>query len=237
MLDFYLNKDDIEAGCDEAGRGCLVGRVYAAAVIWPKQIPKEIMEVIDFSLIRDSKRLTEKRRIKAVEIIERYAISWAVAYEDEKTVDEINILQAAYSAMHKAINKLHITPEALLVDGTYFKPYMTDDGDVIPHTTIAKGDNKFMSIAAASILAKVHRDRYIVELYHSNPEFAPYEWHKNKSYGTKKHIEAIKKYGITPHHRLSFGICARYAKKESVSVSDSSDELESSDDHLEITVV
>lgn len=239
MLEFSLNPDELEAGCDEAGRGCLVGRVYAAAVIWPKVIPKEVMEAVDFTLIRDSKRLTERRRLLAVDIIKRYAISWAVAYEDERTIDEINILQAAYSSMHKAIRKLDIKPESLLVDGTYFRPYMDDEGEIVPHTTVAKGDNKYISIAAASILAKVERDKYITELYHSDPSFEPYEWHKNKSYGTKKHIEAIKKYGVTPHHRLSFGICKRYAPgyvEETVEVVDSS-EGEDSDDELEIKVV
>ena len=245
MLEFYLDKDDIEAGCDEAGRGCLVGRVYAAAVIWPKEIPDEIMRIVDFTLIRDSKKLTEKRRLKAVEIIKRYAISWSVAYEDEKTIDEINILQAAYSAMHKAIRNLDTTPDSLLVDGSYFKPYMDLEGEIVPHTTITKGDNKYMSIAAASILAKVYRDQYITELYHSDPSFEPYGWNKNKSYGTKVHIEAIKKYGVTPYHRLSFGICKRYAP-DYISIEDSSEgggecdeeseELED-DDELDITVI
>lgn len=238
MLDFYLNPDDIEAGCDEAGRGCLVGRVYAAAVIWPKYIPEEVMREIDFSLIRDSKRLTEKRRMKAVEIIKRYAIAWAVAYEDERTIDEINILQAAYSAMHKAIRKLDVKPNSLLIDGNYFIPYMNAEKDIVPHVTITKGDNKYISIAAASILAKVYRDEYITELYHSDPSFEPYEWHKNKSYGTKKHIEAIKKYGVTPHHRLSFGICKQWANttENSNIIEDTSESLED-DDELDITIV
>ena len=239
MLDFYLNPDDIEAGCDEAGRGCLVGRVYAAAVIWPKEIPDEVRRAIDFSLIRDSKKLTEKRRLKAVEIIKRYAIAWAVAYEDEKTIDEINILQAAYSSMHKAIRNLSVKPESLIVDGSYFKPYMDLDGEIIPHTTVTKGDNKYISIAAASILAKVSRDQYITELYHSDPSFEPYEWHKNKSYGTKRHLDAIKKYGVTPHHRLSFGICKRYAPgySETADIVVSDTDESDCDDVLEIKTV
>ena len=244
MLEFYYDKDDIEAGCDEAGRGCLVGRVYAAAVIWPKEIPQEIMNIVDFTLIRDSKKLTEKRRLKAVEIIKRYSIAWAVAYEDEKTIDEINILQAAYSSMHKAIRQLHVEPQSLLVDGSYFKPYMNMEGEVVPHTTVTKGDNKYMSIAAASILAKVHRDQYITELYHSDPKFEPYEWHKNKSYGTKKHLDAIKKYGITPYHRLSFGICKKYAPdytEDETHMLEDTSESESIDDDeydpLDVTVI
>ena len=207
MLSMYLDKNTIEAGIDEAGRGCLAGRVYAAAVIWPKEIP----ERVDLSIIKDSKKLSHKKRMLALDIIDTYAIDYAVGFVDEKTIDEINILQASYMAMHKALDNLTIVPENILVDGSYFRPYMTkDSGEFVPHVCFTKGDNKYMSIAAASIVAKEFRDRYITQLAESDETILHYGWKNNKSYGTKQHIEAIKKYGLTKYHRKSFSICKDY---------------------------
>ena len=205
-LEYYHNEDDVEAGIDEAGRGCLVGRVYAAAVIWPKYIEDDV----DLSIIKDSKKLSKKKRTEAIKLIENYAIDYCVAWEDEKKIDEINILQATYSAMHKALDGLQIIPEHIIIDGPHFKPYINKEVDFVPHKCINKGDNKYISIAAASILAKEYRDKYIVELYESDPKFKPYDWGNNKSYGTKKHLAAIQKYGITKYHRKSFGICKQF---------------------------
>ncbi len=184
----YLNKELIEAGCDEAGRGCLAGPVVAAAVILPK----------DFyhPLLNDSKQLTEKQRQKLRPIIENEAIAWGVSIVDNKEIDEINILNASITAMQRAVASLKQQPEHLLIDGNKFKPYKE-----IPHTCIVKGDSKFMSIAAASILAKTHRDE-IMENYAI--EFPGYGWEKNKGYPTKAHRKAIEESGVTKLHRLTF---------------------------------
>lgn len=206
-LDFFYNPEDIEAGIDEAGRGCLVGRVYAAAVIWPKNIEDDV----DLSIIKDSKKLSKKKRTQAIELIDKYALAYNVAWVDEKTIDEINILQATYCAMHKALDGLSIEPEHIIIDGPHFKPYINKEVDFVPHKCIKKGDNKYISIAAASILAKEYRDNYIVELFNSDPKFKPYEWDNNKSYGTKAHLAAIQKHGITKYHRKSFGICKKFS--------------------------
>ena len=185
---YYIGK--IEAGCDEAGRGCLAGSVYAAAVILPDDYQND--------LLNDSKQLTEKRRYQLREIIEHDAIAWAVGIVTPEEIDKINILNASILAMHRALDQLKVRPEAIIVDGNRFKPY-----NKIPHTTIVKGDGKYLSIAAASILAKTYRDDYMNRLAEEYPQ---YDWRSNKGYPTKKHREAIKQFGITPYHRKSYNL-------------------------------
>lgn len=188
MLASHYYEGKIEAGCDEAGRGCLAGSVYAAAVIFPEGYTNEELN--------DSKQLTDKRRKKLREIIERDALAWAVGIVTPEEIDKINILNASILAMHRALDQLQIRPEAVIVDGNRFKPY-----NGLPHTTIVKGDGKYLSIAAASILAKTYRDDYMDKLAE---EFPQYDWLGNKGYPTKKHREAINVHGITPYHRRSF---------------------------------
>ena len=188
MLQQYLIEGRIEAGCDEAGRGCLAGPVTAAAVILPPDFHND--------LINDSKQLTEKQREALRPIIEREALAWAVAHVSPQEIDRINILRASITAMHRAIDQLKTRPEALLIDGNRFYKYQD-----IPHTTIVKGDGKMLSIAAASILAKTHRDEVMRNLAE---EFPQYGWSKNKGYPTKEHRAAIAAHGATPHHRMSF---------------------------------
>ncbi|GHS97854.1 ribonuclease HII [Bacteroidia bacterium] len=184
----YLNKNLIEAGCDEAGRGCLAGAVFAAAVILP---PDFVCEELN-----DSKQLSEKQRDKLRPIIEKEALDWAVGIVFPLEIDEINILNASFLAMHRALDQLKLQPEHLLIDGNRFKKYKA-----IPHTTIIKGDGKYLAIAAASVLAKTHRDEYMLRL---NEEFPQYDWHKNKGYPTKKHRQTIKAFGTTSYHRMTF---------------------------------
>lgn len=188
MLELYLQKGRIEAGCDEAGRGCLAGPVFAAAVILPSSFQNE--------LLTDSKQLSDKQRYALRPIIEQEALAWAVGIVDEKEIDKINILNASFLAMHKAIDQLSIRPEHLLIDGNRFKPYKT-----IPHTTIVKGDGKLLPIAAASILAKTYRDDFMKKIHE---EFPQYDWNKNMGYPTKAHRNAIKRFGTTPYHRMTF---------------------------------
>lgn len=198
MLASHYYEGKIEAGCDEAGRGCLAGSVYAAAVILP--------DGYENPLLNDSKQLTEKRRYELREQIERDAVAWAVGIVTPEEIDRINILNASILAMHRALDQLTVRPEAIIVDGNRFKPYrpVVDGSSVdIPHTTIVKGDGKFMAIAAASILAKTCRDDYMNELAEQYPQ---YDWRSNKGYPTKKHREAIKAYGITPFHRKSYNL-------------------------------
>ena len=196
MLESCYYKGKIEAGCDEAGRGCLAGSVYAAAVILPPDYQNE--------LLNDSKQLTEKRRYELREMIERDAIAWAVGIVTPEEIDKINILNASILAMHRALDQLKVRPEAIIVDGNRFKPYFEPvDGRQLPHTTIVKGDGKYLSIAAASILAKTYRDDYMNQLA---KEYPLYDWLSNKGYPTKKHREAIKQYGITPYHRKSYNL-------------------------------
>ena len=190
MLASHYYEGKIEAGCDEAGRGCLAGSVYAAAVILPDGYQNE--------LLNDSKQLTEKKRYQLREIIERDAVAWAVGIVTPEEIDKINILNASILAMHRALDQLKIRPEAIIVDGNRFKKYQN-----LPHTTIVKGDGKYLAIAAASILAKTYRDDYMNQLAEEYPQ---YDWLSNKGYPTKKHREAIKQYGITPYHRKSYNL-------------------------------
>jgi ribonuclease HII len=190
MLASHYYEGKIEAGCDEAGRGCLAGSVYAAAVILPENYQNE--------LLNDSKQLTEKKRYHLREIILRDAVAWAVGIVTPEEIDKINILNASILAMHRALDQLKVRPEAIIVDGNRFKPYQK-----LPHTTIVKGDGKYLSIAAASILAKTYRDDYMNELAKEYPQ---YDWLSNKGYPTKKHREAIRQYGITPYHRKSYNL-------------------------------
>ena len=188
MLLQYLNKGVVEAGCDEAGRGCLAGPVFAAAVILPPSFSND--------LLNDSKKLTERQRYELRPIIEREAIAWAVGIVDNREIDRINILRASIEAMHRAIRLLKVRPEALLIDGNRFYPF-----EDIPHTTIVKGDGKIMSIAAASVLAKTYRDDFMTQI---DQEFPQYNWRVNKGYPTKDHRAAIAQHGPTKYHRMSF---------------------------------
>ena len=188
MLLPWLNEELIEAGCDEAGRGCLAGAVYAAAVILPKDFENE--------LLNDSKQLSEKQRYALREVIEREAIAWAVGIVSPEEIDKIDILNASFLAMHRAVDGLKTRPQHLLIDGNRFRKYPD-----IPHTTVVKGDGKYLSIAAASILAKTYRDDYMNSL---DLEYPAYHWKENKGYPTKAHREAIRECGITPYHRKTF---------------------------------
>lgn len=190
MLLPCLNENLVEAGCDEAGRGCLAGAVYAAAVILPPDYKNE--------LLNDSKKLTEKQRYQLRPIIEKEALAWAVGVVTPQEIDKINILNASFLAMHRALDKLTLRPEYILVDGNRFKPYQS-----VPYTTVVKGDGKYLSIAAASILAKTYRDDYMNALHQ---EYSMYDWLSNKGYPTKKHREAIRRFGTSPYHRMSYNL-------------------------------
>lgn len=188
MLQAYLEKGRIEAGCDEAGRGCLAGPVYAAAVILPPDFNNE--------LLNDSKKLTEQQRYALRPVIEREALAWAVGGCDNREIDRYNILRCSIMAMHRALDQLSVRPDFILVDGNRFLPYRDT-----PYQTIVKGDGKYMSIAAASILAKTCRDDYMNEMAKLYPE---YQWQQNKGYPTSLHRDAIRRVGVTPLHRRSF---------------------------------
>lgn len=188
MLKNKFYEGRIEAGCDEAGRGCLAGSVFAAAVILPDDYQNE--------RLNDSKKLTAKQRYALREEVERDAMAWAVGIVTPQEIDEINILNASILAMHRALDLLRVRPEAIIVDGNRFKPYHD-----LPHTTIVKGDGKYLAIAAASILAKTYRDDYMIELA---KEYPGYDWERNMGYPTRKHREAIRRLGVTPYHRRSF---------------------------------
>ena len=196
MLTLKYQDKLLEVGTDEAGRGCLSGPVVAAAVILPD----------DFShpLLNDSKQLSEKQRFELRPYIEKHAIAIAVSYVYQKKIDEINILQASILAMHQSIKQLKVTPEFIIVDGNKFKPFNN-----IPHQTIVKGDAKFMSIAAASVLAKTYRDDYMEKI---DLDFPEYNWKQNKGYPTKQHREAIRTYGVTIHHRKTFRLLPEQLK-------------------------
>ena len=212
MLLPFLTQGVVEAGCDEAGRGCLAGPVFAAAVILPtasalascgaidvasgigatgEPLPAELLEGLN-----DSKKLSDKQRYRLRPLIEQYAVAYAVARVEASEIDRINILQASIAAMHRAVDGLVVRPEALLIDGNRFRPYPG-----VPHSCQIKGDGRFLSIAAASILAKTYRDDYMIALSEQHPAYC---WAINKGYPTKAHREAIRLYGVTPHHRQSF---------------------------------
>lgn len=197
-LTFSYQDTLIEAGCDEAGRGCLAGPVFAAAVILD---PK-----MDLSELNDSKKLSAKKREELREIIEEGALAWAVAQLSPEEIDKHNILQASFLAMHRALDQLSTTPELLLIDGNRFRPYKE-----IPHHCMIKGDGRFLSIAAASILAKTHRDEYMLQQAKKYPE---YSWSSNKGYPTKAHRAAIAKFGATPLHRKSFRLLPEAEQKK-----------------------
>lgn len=190
MLKNYYEQGRVEAGCDEAGRGCLAGSVYAAAVILPPDYHNE--------RLNDSKKLTARQRYALRQDIERNAVAWAVGVVTPQEIDQINILNASILAMHRALDQLQVRPEAIIVDGNRFKPYRD-----LPHTTIVKGDGKYLSIAAASILAKTYRDDEMVRLAQEYPD---YDWQHNMGYPTRKHREAIRQHGITPYHRRTFNL-------------------------------
>lgn len=190
MLKNYYEQGRVEAGCDEAGRGCLAGSVYAAAVILPPDYQNE--------RLNDSKKLTARQRYALRQNIERDAVAWAVGVVTPQEIDQINILNASILAMHRALDQLQVRPEAIIVDGNRFKPYRD-----LPHTTIVKGDGKYLSIAAASILAKTYRDDEMVRLAQEYPD---YDWQHNMGYPTRKHREAIRQHGITPYHRRTFNL-------------------------------
>lgn len=194
--------DKLEVGIDEAGRGCLAGRVYCGAVILPNTFEDDM-----YLQIKDSKKLTKKKRDELRKYIENNALAYAVGYSDVNEIDSINILQATLVTMHRVIDKLSIKPEHILVDGNRFNVYMDSNDEVIQHTLITAGDNKYRNIAAASILAKTYHDDYVEDLIAQDKSLKKYGWETNMCYGTKKHMDAIKKYGITKHHRLSFRPC------------------------------
>lgn len=203
MLKSHYHIGVVEAGCDEAGRGCLAGSVFAAAVILPPDY--------DNPLLNDSKQLTERKRYELRRQIEKEAVAWAVASVSPEEIDQINILRASILAMHRALDQLRVRPEAIIVDGNRFEPYRPKSlpqlgevgGGLIPHACIVKGDSKFQSIAAASILAKTYRDDYMMQLAEKFPQ---YDWQSNKGYPTAKHREAIRQFGITPYHRKSYNL-------------------------------
>lgn len=190
MLKNYYEQGRVEAGCDEAGRGCLAGSVYAAAVILPPDYHNE--------RLNDSKKLTARQRYALRQDIERDAVAWAVGVVTPQEIDQLNILNASILAMHRALDQLQVRPEAIIVDGNRFKPYRD-----LPHTTIVKGDGKYLSIAAASILAKTYRDDEMIRLAQEYPD---YDWQHNMGYPTRKHREAIRQHGITPYHRRTFNL-------------------------------
>ena len=210
MLKSCKNQLKIEVGIDEAGRGSLIGNVYAGAVIWNPNLLDNYDNDINIKnkleLIKDSKKLSKIKRKELREFIEEYAIDYAVAYVDNNEIDKINILNAALLSMHKALDKLNVEPDTILVDGNYFKEYYIN-GKKVDYECVIKGDNTYISIAAASILAKVYHDEHIEELCKDNEDLMKYDLLNNMGYGTKKHLEAIKEYGITEYHRKSFKCC------------------------------
>lgn len=196
MLNAFFKAGCVEAGCDEAGRGCLAGPVFAAAVILPQDICERDSDLAH--ALNDSKQLTERKRNVLRGIIEKEAVSWAVVAVDNVEIDKLNILRASITGMHRALDRLEVRPEHIIVDGNRFYPYHD-----VPATTIVKGDARYMSIAAASILAKTHRDEYMLGLHEEYPQYA---WDRNKGYPSAAHRAAIRQYGTTPYHRMTFNL-------------------------------
>lgn len=194
--------DKIEVGIDEAGRGCLAGRVYCGAVILPNDFDDDT-----YLQIKDSKKLSRKKRNELRKYIEKVAVAYAVEYSEPEEIDKLNILQATLVTMHRVIDKLDVKPEHILVDGNRFNAYMDQEDEIIQHTLIKSGDNKYRNIAAASILAKTYHDDYVMELINQDESLKKYGWETNMCYGTKTHMEAIRKYGVTQYHRKSFRPC------------------------------
>jgi ribonuclease HII len=200
-----IDNNKIEVGIDEAGRGCMSGRVYAAAVILPKEFKND-----DYLNIKDSKKISRKKRKIVRKYIEENAIDYGIGYCEPEEIDRINILNASIKSMHRALNNLSTKIDYIYVDGNKFSPYYDDNGEEILHSCILQGDNKYYNIAAASILAKENHDDYVKELVKNNPDLEKYGWLNNMCYGAKTHIDAIKEYGITSYHRKTFGICKNY---------------------------
>ena len=202
ILKLYLNNEEVEVGVDEAGRGCLMGRVYAGAVILPKEFNDDI-----YLQIKDSKKLSEKKRLYLMDYIKQNSLSYGIGFASPDEVDKLNIYHATMLAMHRALDKLNISVDRILVDGDKFKPYYDKDGNYPSYTCIKKGDNSIVSIAAASILAKCSRDEYVKDIIKNTPELGIYGWQNNKGYGTKQHMEILKEKGITDYHRKTFAPC------------------------------
>lgn len=220
-LKHFFNKNLLEVGVDEVARGCLGGRVYAAAVIWNPNFEKNTgIKIPD---IKDSKKVKPELREEYSDFIKYYAIDYGIGWVDEKEIDKINIRNASFKAMKIALDNLSIKPECILVDGNAFEGYNNID-----YECIVKGDNKVLSIAMASILAKTSRDNYIIDLVKKNPELKKYGWIENNSYGTEQHLNAIKKYGVSDYHRKTFGICKEILKGNSDNI-DNTDNTNNSD--------
>ena len=202
MKKYYSNK--LEVGIDEVARGCLAGPVFTSAVIWPKDLDCEFENEI-----KDSKKLSRNKRNLLRDYIECNAIDFSIGYKDNTVIDKYNILNATHMAMHDALDNLNTIPELILVDGNSFKPYYHNK-DIIEHICIIEGDNSYLPIACASILAKEYHDEYIKNLIEKEVDLNKYDWLNNMCYGTKKHIDAIKEYGISKYHRKTFGICSHY---------------------------
>ena len=203
----YFNSEKIEVGIDEAGRGCLAGPVFTGAVILPKDFEDEDIDLI--SQIKDSKKISRKKRAILKSFIESIAIDFNVSYKDNNYIDKHNILKSTQDCMHESVKNLNIVPELILVDGNYFKPYYNEE-ELIENVCIIGGDNKYLSIACASILAKEYHDEYIEKILDKDNKLNVYGWDTNMCYGTEKHIQGIKNNGITKYHRKSFGICKNY---------------------------
>jgi ribonuclease HII len=202
----YYFEDLLEVGIDEVARGCLAGPVYTSAVVWPKELDPEL----DMMITKDSKKYSKRRRLILKDYIEEYAIDFSVTYEDNNVIDDINILNATLKSMHNSLDKLNMDVDHILVDGTSFKNYYNTNKELIPNTCIINGDAKYVPIACASILAKVYHDEYIKKICEENSEYKKYDWDNNMCYGTAKHLNAIRKHGITDLHRKTFGICKEY---------------------------